>query len=184
MLLRLLPVVIACLLLAAHFLRMERFGLVAASVAAAALLFTRKRWAARTAQAALAIGTLEWLRTTYVFVAHRRAAGQPYARLVVILGSVAAFTALSTLAFRNAKVRERFGLTDSGAVIGNSRDFIIQIEAQHLFGDLRRFYCHRHHGRHSAEVINPASSAWRYFPSNPSIPLHKHGPTLFSGEKK
>jgi hypothetical protein len=110
MFLRLLPIAIACLLLAAHFLRMGRIGLLIAYVAVAALLFVKKSWVARTAQVALAIGTLEWLRTLYVFTSLRRAAGQPYLRLVLILGAVAAFTALSELVFRNAEVRERFGL--------------------------------------------------------------------------
>jgi hypothetical protein len=110
MVLRLLPIAISCLLLVAHFLRMGRIGLLIAYVAVAALLFVKKPWAARTAQIALAIGTLEWLRTIYVATAHRRAAGEPYLRLVLILGAVAAFTALSELVFRNATVRERFGL--------------------------------------------------------------------------
>ena len=108
--LRLSLVAIACLLLSAHFLRMGRIGLLIAFVAVAAIAFVKKPWAARTVQVALVLGTLEWLRTLYLFTAARRAAGQPYLRLVIILGSVAAFTALTTLVFGNAKVRERFGL--------------------------------------------------------------------------
>ena len=107
---RLVLVAIACLLLAAHFLRMGRIGLLIACVAVAAMVFVKKPWAARTAQVALVLGTLEWLRTLTMFTAARRAAGQPYLRLVIILGCVAAFTALTTLVFRSAKVRERFGL--------------------------------------------------------------------------
>jgi hypothetical protein len=107
---RLLPIAISCLLLAAHFLRMGRIGLLIAYLAVAAILFVKKPWAARTAQVALILGTLEWLRTIYVNTSHRRAAGEPYLRLVLILGAVAAFTALSELVFRNTKVRERFGL--------------------------------------------------------------------------
>ncbi len=69
-----------------------------AGLARLALLFVRTPWAARILQIALAIATLEWLRTAWVFAAARAAADQPYARLLVIIGAVAALTALAALA--------------------------------------------------------------------------------------
>jgi hypothetical protein len=88
---------LALLLLAAHF---YRAGLVALTVLCAmlvGLLFVRAIWAVRVLQAVLALGTLEWLRTAWVFAAARAAQGQPYGRLLAILGAVAAVTALAAL---------------------------------------------------------------------------------------
>lgn len=92
---RLVPVVLACLALGAHLLRsgLEALGwLIAASPL---LLLTGRLWAVRGLQVLLALGALEWLRTLARLVAVRRAHGQPWGRLVAILVTVAAVTALS-----------------------------------------------------------------------------------------
>lgn len=92
--------VLSLLLLAAHF---YRGGLVVPAVASLlllALLFVRSRWASLALQVALALGTLEWLRTAWALASHRAALGEPYGRLLVILGIVAALTALAALAVR------------------------------------------------------------------------------------
>lgn len=101
-----LPVV-ALLLLAAHFYRGGLVVPAAASVALVALLFTPNRWAALALQAALVLGTLEWLRTAWALASHRAALGQPYGRLLMILGIVAALTALAALAVRARHPRGR-----------------------------------------------------------------------------
>jgi len=88
---------LALLLLAAHF---YRAGLVPLTVLCAmliGLLFVRAAWAVRVLQAVLALGALEWLRTAWVFAAARAAQGQPYGRLLAILGTVAAVTAVAAL---------------------------------------------------------------------------------------
>ena len=88
---------LALLLLAAHF---YRAGLVPLTVLCAmliGLLFVRGAWAVRVLQAVLALGALEWLRTAWVFAAARAAQGQPYGRLLAILGTVAAVTAVAAL---------------------------------------------------------------------------------------
>ncbi len=97
-------------LLAAHFYRAGQLMLAIASLALIALLAVPRRWAARTAQIALALGALEWLRTLAVFAAERLSAGQPYLRLVAILLAVAAFTASSALVFRHARLRVRYNI--------------------------------------------------------------------------
>ena len=87
--------VLAALLLAAHF---HRGGItVAAGVALglAALAFVRRRWARRWVQAGLAVGVLVWLHTAWLLASGRAAQGQPYGRLVAILGAVAGLTALA-----------------------------------------------------------------------------------------
>ena len=59
------------------------------------LLVIARAWAVRTVQIALTLGVIVWLRAAWLFAAARRAAGAPYVRLWVILGGVAAFTALA-----------------------------------------------------------------------------------------
>jgi hypothetical protein len=74
------------------------------------LLLLRKPWVPRLFQALLVLGALEWLRSLYALAVLRIAFEQPWARLAVILGAVALFTALSGLVFRSRGLRTWFGL--------------------------------------------------------------------------
>lgn len=103
--------VLSILVLGAHFFRAREYAMVALCAGLLALLFVRRAWAARALQAALFLGTVEWLRTTARFVELRRGLGQPWIRLAVILGAVALLTALSALLFETARLRERYGLS-------------------------------------------------------------------------
>jgi hypothetical protein len=62
----------------------------------------------RVVQAALLLATIEWVRTLVQFAGERMRGGQPYARLVVILGGVALVSALAALAFETARLRHRY----------------------------------------------------------------------------
>jgi hypothetical protein len=108
--LRLSPVIICFLLLAAHFYRAGQFLLTIACLALPLLLLVRRPWLPRLFQVLLLLGALEWLRTLYVFAGTRIAFDQPWGRLAVILGAVAAVTALSGLVFQGARLRSRYGL--------------------------------------------------------------------------
>ena len=110
--LRLLPVALALAVLAAHFYRGALWVPFGITLALLPLLFVRAPWAARTLQAALLLGTVEWLRTAAAFIAVRQSFGQPWTRLAVILGAVALATALCALVFRSRAVRARFRMTD------------------------------------------------------------------------
>lgn len=99
---------IALLLLGAHFFRAALVPLTIACLALLALLFVRARWAWLTLQVTLALGAIEWLRTAWEFAAMRAAMGQPYTRLLVILGSVALVTALAAMALRTGTLRDHF----------------------------------------------------------------------------
>jgi phosphate/sulfate permease len=105
-------VALSLLVLGAHFLRAGNPGLLLVVLVLLAFLAVPRHWAARTVQVALLLGALEWLRTLVQRAGERMTFGQPYARLVVILGAVAAVTALSALAFRAAAVRRRFRLDE------------------------------------------------------------------------
>lgn len=110
--LNLAPVVLAGLVLAAHFYRADVAIGVVASLALVAVAFVRRPWAPRVVQAGLVLGALEWLRTMATFAAVRIAMGQPYVRMVVILGAVALLTVLAALVFERASMRRRYRLRD------------------------------------------------------------------------
>jgi hypothetical protein len=109
MLYLILPVA-AFLLLAAHFYRSENLLLALVCLVAVFLVFVRRPWAAYAMQILLVLGAVEWLRSTVSLVLSRSAAGGPFLRLAIILGSVTLFTALSALVFRTRRLRDHFGV--------------------------------------------------------------------------
>jgi hypothetical protein len=106
---QLLPAGLSALVLAAHFLRAGNSALLLASLSLIALMFVRRAWAARAIQVGLLLGTLEWLRTLLFLVAVRKQAGEPFVRLAVILGAVAAVTGASALVLQTRALRQHFG---------------------------------------------------------------------------
>ncbi len=102
---------VAFLLLAAHFLRAQNIVVATACVLIILLLFVRRPWAARVIQAALLLGSLEWLLATIMLVRARIGMGEPYLRAAVILGAVGLLTAGAALVFQTRRLRARYGLT-------------------------------------------------------------------------
>lgn len=100
-LLKLFPVILSFLLLAAHFYRSGQLVFTALCLAMLLLLFLKKSWIPRLFQVVLLLGALEWLRSLYFLAAMRIAWDQPWTRLAVILGAVAIFTAISGLVFQS-----------------------------------------------------------------------------------
>ena len=85
--LRLLPIVFSAPLLGAHFFRAGLIPIVILALLFPALLFIRQAWAARLVQIILVLGALEWIRTLLILVAERRAGGQPWTQLAIIIGA-------------------------------------------------------------------------------------------------
>jgi hypothetical protein len=108
MLVRLLPVLLSAVLLAAHFSRHDLPALIPVALGLPAVLLVRRPWVPRVVQAALLLAALEWVRTGIVLGRARLEAGEPWVRMAVILGAVAAVTASSALVFRLAAVRARY----------------------------------------------------------------------------
>jgi hypothetical protein len=104
----LLPASLSALVLGAHFLRRGDLALVVVCLALLGLLFVRRLWAARLVQLALFAGALEWLRTLMQWLPARRAAGEPWVRLVAILGGVALLALLGAALFETRRLRERY----------------------------------------------------------------------------
>jgi hypothetical protein len=86
---------LALALLAAHFYRGGLLPLAAVSFGLVTLLFVPRPWAALLLRTALALGTIEWLRTAWGLAGRRALAGQPYTRMLLILGAVAALTVVA-----------------------------------------------------------------------------------------
>ena len=104
------PVILSLVILGAHFMRygnsIGSFG----ALALIALLIVRRPWVARLMQAVLILGALEWVRTLYELVQVRAAYGQPFTRMIVILGIVAAVTFCSALLFQSPELKKIYRL--------------------------------------------------------------------------
>ena len=106
--LRLLPVFISFLLLAAHFMRAGQTVLVVVLLLLLPLLLLKKFCVPWVMQFTLLLGALEWLRTIMFVAQIRMDQGMPWTRMAVILSVVALFTALSCLVFRSKALRKRY----------------------------------------------------------------------------
>jgi hypothetical protein len=108
MALRLTPVLLSFVLLAAHFSRHAVPFVPYLCLAIPLLLLVRKTWVPRLLQVLLAVGALEWLRTAFVLAGRRVDAGEPWIRMAVILGVVALLTAGSVALLQSDRVRQRY----------------------------------------------------------------------------
>jgi len=105
-----IPVVLSLVVLGAHFLRDESTIGVAGSLLLIGLLVIRQAWVARLVQAALVLGTVEWLHTIYELAQSRAAQGESATRMIAILGVVAAVTFLSSLLFQTPAMKRIYRL--------------------------------------------------------------------------
>ena len=108
--LRLTPVFLSALVLAAHFSRGDNLPMIVFSLIAPLLLLVRRPWVARAFQIALVLGALEWIRTVIAIGIARQALGEPWLRMAVILGAVALVTALSALVFQTKALKIRYSI--------------------------------------------------------------------------
>jgi len=108
--LRLFPIIFSFLILSAHFSRagLTLFSLIFLLIPF--LLFIKQAWVVRLIQIFLIIGSIEWIRTLFIYVNERQTNGEPYIRLIVIIGIIVLFTGLSALSFRNQVLKERYNL--------------------------------------------------------------------------
>jgi hypothetical protein len=110
-----IPMLFSVLILAAHFLRTGPMILAVLCLTIPLTLFIRRIWALRVVQLFLLLGATEWLRTLIALVQDRQVQGEPWLRLVIILGTVAAFTVGSAFILQVKKVREHYGATSGTA---------------------------------------------------------------------
>jgi hypothetical protein len=106
-------VVVACWLLAAHFLRSFDLIFVLFYLFTPLILLIRSVWAVRIMQVILFFGAFEWLTTTVRLVGDRRFTGEPAGRMVLIMSAVILFTLGAGAALESRGARRRFGRGDS-----------------------------------------------------------------------
>ena len=104
------PVVLSLVVLGAHFMRYDNWIAVYGVAMLLVLMFVRRPWVARLLQLVLVIGAFEWLRTLYGLARFRIAQDQPFVRMAVILGVVAAVTLGSALLFQTPSLRKTYRL--------------------------------------------------------------------------
>ncbi len=73
-------------------------------------------------QLVLTLGTLEWIRTLATLAMRRSQQGEPFLRMAMILGSVAAVTLVSALLFETQKLRRIYGTGGSASGSGEHTD--------------------------------------------------------------
>lgn len=108
MILRIIPLLIASLLLAAHFLRSANIGLVVVAVLMPFLLLIKKRWSLIVLQLSAYVAASVWLYTTIQLVQERMLFGRRWGVAVTILGSVTLFTIFSGLLLNSRAVRDKY----------------------------------------------------------------------------
>ncbi len=106
--LRLLPVLVSILLLAAHFFRAGQTVIVFVLPGLLLLLMVKKFWVPWVMQVVLLLGAAEWLRTLFFVAQMRIEYDMPWMRMAIILGTVALLTACSGLVFRGKALRKRY----------------------------------------------------------------------------
>jgi len=104
------PVILSLVILGAHFMRYGNAIGVIGSVLLIALLLVRRPWVARLTQVVLILGVLEWVRTLYELTQVRAALGEPFTRMVVILGVIAVVTLCSALLFQTPALKRIYRL--------------------------------------------------------------------------
>ncbi len=101
-------VALALLLLAAHALRRGDWSLCAALAVLPLLLLSRQGWTRLVGSAVLLLGAAQWLAAGTQFAQVRLALGEPWLRLALILGSVAALSLGCGLWLLGARARALF----------------------------------------------------------------------------
>jgi len=119
----LVPAALSALLLGAHFLRYQQYGLLIFSLILIPLLFVRRPWSGRVVQIALAVGAAVWLHTTLAILQMRQEHGEPFLRMVLILGGVAVVAVCSALLIQTRRLHRYFRIipSDQHAAVGIKR---------------------------------------------------------------
>jgi hypothetical protein len=106
--LRIIPLLMASLILGAHFLRDGFIVLVVVCVLLPLLLLIRRRWVLYLLQGYMVVGAIVWAQTTYSLVQARVAAGEAWTRMLLILGAVTLFTLWAGFLLRSPRLKERY----------------------------------------------------------------------------
>ncbi len=108
MALRTIMIIIASLMLGAHFLRDSNLLLTLVYIIAPFILLIKERWSLIALQALMYIGGGVWISTIIVIAQRRILSGELWSRMAYILGAVALFTIVAGLLLNSLKVKEKY----------------------------------------------------------------------------
>ncbi len=109
---RLLPAIFSTLLIAAHF---SRAGMNALAIVLLFLPFTffiKKPYVLRVWQFFLTVAGLIWIKVGVEMLQLRIATEQPWLRLVIIIGTIAAFNGFAAVWMENKRIKSFFGFEE------------------------------------------------------------------------
>lgn len=106
--LRLVPSILAAALMGAHFLRGQGPWAAAGFALLPCLYLLRRRWVLTAMRGLLIAGALEWARVAWGLAQMRIAFGEPWTRLGLILGAVAAVSLLAAWPLGGERLRRDF----------------------------------------------------------------------------
>jgi len=113
-----IPVVVSCLLLAAHHLRAAEFALSYLWLSAPLFLFIRRSFTRPVFMGMLLWGAAVWIGTALSNIDARMLAAEPWGRMALILFSVAAFTGASALVFSKPGIKSFYRAGEESQVPG------------------------------------------------------------------
>jgi hypothetical protein len=106
MILRLLPIVLADLLFAAHVLRFHGLWPAVIVFLINFTLLIRKPWIPIMWQLLTGLAIIEWMRITIYFVNFRMAMDMPYVRLLIIMGLVILYNVFIIFRLRSYRIQK------------------------------------------------------------------------------
>lgn len=106
--LRYIPIILAAVLIAAHFLRSFSVLPMILCLLAPFLLLIRKRWSLLSLQLATIPAALIWLMTLYGIIQQRIFEQRSWTASAIILGVVALFTLFAGWLLNSPQVKERY----------------------------------------------------------------------------
>jgi hypothetical protein len=106
--LRITLLVLASVLMAAHFLRSFAILPMLICLAAPFLLLVKKRWSLFTLQALTVVAAVIWLMTLNGIIQERVLEGRSWTASAIILGVVAGYTLLTGWLLNNPVVKEKY----------------------------------------------------------------------------
>ena len=112
---RLLPLIFAQLLFAAHIMRSYGLFWVIVVLLLLFTLFIRKEWIIRMWQIIYVLITLEWIRTTIMIVKLRLAVEMPYTRLLIIMSAVILFSLFVIYWLQRPRIKTFYNQINSGS---------------------------------------------------------------------
>ncbi len=129
---RLIPIYLSFMIIGAHFLRNRLIGVALMCFAAGFALQIKRKWVANVFTILLVIISIDWVSTAFNFYMERKMKGEPYMRMLIIIGVVSLISLCSTLIFKQKKMKERYSANSGASLAGTFAFFITFITLSYM----------------------------------------------------